>query len=397
MRDPFLSVVGASVAQVVAGELARHDPLLDLLGRGGQSGPGQGGAGDAQILVVDALPGGLVYHAGDGQAQAALNCVDGGGGLGAENAVNGQHGHGGGELADDGDKVLEGGHGHTCAALPEGDAGGGALNLGEGLALTDQLGQLSDRSVEGYQLIPGALAHNAVGGEVENPLELLYRLLGLGAEHAVHRADAGDGGVVAGDAVEHGLEHGDIAAGGAGLQGVAGVGVFNVADRGIGYQLNIVSIIVAQDIHGAHALTGQGLAAPLGQSVTGDGGAVAELGGQGLHKALPADVGGEQLIHQIIYIFKGAPPLDEFLVVHGGGGDVEVVAPAGVVLGVHPIQGEGDLGQDVGPQGGLRPGGVNLAGGHVFDVIGEGDGDVFRPLVGRSSVDGDGLGYVGRD
>ena len=269
--------------------------------------------------------------------------------------------------------------------------------MGEGLALADQLGQLSHRPVEGHQLVPGALAHDAVGGQVEDALEGLYRFLRPAAEYAVRRVDPGNGGVIAGDAVQHGLKHRNIAAGGALLQGIAGIGVFNIADGGVGNQLDIVAVIVAQNVHGAHALAGQLLAAPLGQAVAGDGGAVAEFGGQGLYKALPADVGGEQFVYQVIHIFKGAPALDEFLVVDGGGGDVEIVSPAGVVFGVDPVEGKGDLGQDVGPEGGLRPGGVDLAGGHVFDVVGKGHRHVFRPLAGRSGVDGDGLGYVWRN
>ena len=93
------------------------------------------------------------------------------------------------------------------------------------------------------------------------------------------------------------MEDRDVVAGRAGLKGITGIGIGDIPDRGIGYQLNVISIIMAQNIHSAHALPGQRLAAPLGEAVAGDGGAIAELGGKGLHKAFAADVGGEQVIH----------------------------------------------------------------------------------------------------
>ena len=326
-----------------------------------------------------------------------MDGIDGLGGLGPEDAVNGQHGYGGGELADDGDEILQSGYGHAGAPLLKGDAWGGALDLGKGLALTDQLRQLPYCPVKGHQLIPGALAHDAVGSKVEDALECLDRLLGPAAEDTVRRVDPGDGGVVAGDAVQHCLEYGDIAAGGALLKGVTGVGVLNISDGSVGHQLNVIAVVMAQDVHSPHALPGQRLAAPLGKAVAGDGGSIAELSGQRLHKALPANVGGEQFIHQIVYIFKGAAALDKLLVVHGGAGNIEVIAPAGVVFRVYPVKSKGNLGQDVGAEGGLRPGGVYLTGGHVFDVVGERHRHVFRPLAGWAGVNGDGLRYVGRD
>ena len=65
--------------------------------------------------------------------------------------------------------------------------------------------------------------------------------------------------------------------------------------------------------------------------------------GQGFHKALPPDVGVEQLIHQFVHVFKGTAAFDKLLIVYGRSGDVEVIAPAGVVFGVYPVEGEGDL------------------------------------------------------
>ncbi len=57
-------------------------------------------------------------------------------------------------------------------------------------------------------------------GEVKNPLERFYRILGSAAKYAVCWTDAGNSGIVAGDAVEHGLKYCDVTAGRAGLQGI---------------------------------------------------------------------------------------------------------------------------------------------------------------------------------
>ena len=129
----------------------------------------------------------------------------------------------------------------------------------------------------------------------------------------------------------------------------------------------------------------------MGEAVAGDGGAIAELGGKGLHKAFAADIGGEEIVYQSVHIFKSAAAFNELLVVHGRTGDVKIIAPAGIVFRIHPVEGERNLSQDIGPERGLRPGGVDLAGGHIFYVIGKGYRHIFRPLVGRAGVDGNSL------
>ena len=136
-----------------------------------------------------------------------------------------------------------------------------------------------------------------------------------------------------------------------------------------------------QDFHGIVSLLRQVFAAPLGQAITGGGGAVAETGGQGLCKPWTAEITGKECIHQGADAFKDIAPFDEFLIVGSGRGDVEIVPLAGVELGIYPVQGKGNLRQDVGPQRGDMPGGVNLAGGDVFDVIQERDGDIFCVTV----------------
>ena len=226
-------------------------------------------------------------------------------------------------------------------------------------------------------------------------LDLPHRILGGGAEDPVHRQGPGDGGVGHGDPVEHHLGHLDLGAHVPQAEGGTGVGVLDVLNGSAGDDLQVLAIVAPEDLYRVVPLLGQVLAAPLGQAVAGGGGAVAEAGRQGLGKARAAEVVGKQGVHQLAHPVEDVPPLDELLVIGGGGGDVEVVALAGVKLGVHPVQGKGDLGQDVGPEGRDVPGGIDLAGGHVLDVVPEGDGDVLRLAVRGAQVDGDVGGDVG--
>ena len=198
-----------------------------------------------------------------------------------------------------------------------------------------------------------------------------------------------------GNAVEHGFHHHYRLPLASQAQGAAGIGLAQGAHRGILHQLDAGPVVVAQNLHGAVALEGQLLAAPLGQAVTFGCGAVAELGGQGLHKARPADIVVENLIHHLADILKNIPPPDKLLVIGRGGGDLKIIAPAGVKLGIHPVEGKGNDSQYVGLNGRGLPGGIDLAGGHIFDILRKGDGDVFRRLVGQTQMDRNGAGNIG--
>ena len=81
---------------------------------------------------------------------------------------------------------------------------------------------------------------------------------------------------------------------------------------GVDHQLDVVPVIVAEDLHGVIARLGHLLAAPLGEPVTGGGGPVAELGGEGLHKALAADVVVEDLVHHRADALEEAPSPKNF-------------------------------------------------------------------------------------
>ena len=117
--------------------------------------------------------------------------------------------------------------------------------------------------------------------------------------------------------------------------------------------------------------------------------AVAELGVQRLHVTPADDVVVENVIHNGVDVLERLLIGGEGLVVLGVVGDVEVIAPAAVELRIDPVQRHGDLGQHVGADGALVPGGVYLAGGHALDIAGKGDGDVLRRGVRRTQMDGD--------
>ena len=119
---------------------------------------------------------------------------------------------------------------------------------------------------------------------------------------------------------------------------------------------------------------------------------VAEGGEQRLHIALPHDVVVEDIVHDLADVLEHIAAGDVGLIPLGGAGDVEIVALAAVELRIHPVQGEGDLGHDVGPQRRLRPGGVQLVRGHILDVAGEGHRYIGGAAVGQAQMDGDGGG-----
>ena len=70
-----------------------------------------------------------------------------------------------------------------------------------------------------------------------------------------------------------------------------------------------------------------------------------------------------------------------------GGSNGEIVSTGSVPFCVNPVQGEGQNSQNVGVNGCFRPGGVDFAGGYIFDIVTVTDGVVFRiPVVWGSVV-----------
>ena len=76
----------------------------------------------------------------------------------------------------------------------------------------------------------------------------------------------------------------------------------------------------------------------------------------------------------------------------GGRGDGEVISAIPIMLRIDPVQGKTHDGQDIGSDGGLGPGGIDLAGCHIFDVVPVGNIIVFRIAVGRPVMYYNGLG-----
>lgn len=129
----------------------------------------------------------------------------------------------------------------------------------------------------------------------------------------------------------------------------------------------------------------------------GDGGAVAELGGQRLDKSLAADVVIKNLVYDLTDILENVAAPDKLLIVSSGRCDLKVITPTGIELRIDPVEGERDNGQHVGLNGGGLPGGIDLTGGHILDVIREGYRYIFGPLIGRSQMHGNGAWYVRDD
>ena len=57
------------------------------------------------------------------------------------------------------------------------------------------------------------------------------------------------------------------------------------------------------------------------------------------------------------------------MVVGSGVGDSKIITLIAIPFSEHSVEGEGDNGQTVGDNGGFRPGGVDFAACHIFDVI----------------------------
>ena len=216
-------------------------------------------------------------------------------------------------------------------------------------------------------------------------MEALDQRFGGSAEAAVHR-DGAEERVVLGDAVQLALDGGHGGAAVAPAQGAAGVAGGDGLDVLGAHDLHAAAVIIAQDLQGIAALVGQGHGAPLLHAGAGDGFAVAVFGVVRFHVSAAAHIGVENVVGDALHHVKNRAAVHKVLVVTGGVGDVEAVPLAGVPFGVNAVEGQADLGVDVGPKGLLRPGGVHLAGGHVGDVFAEGYGHVAGTGRGLAQV-----------
>lgn len=121
---------------------------------------------------------------------------------------------------------------------------------------------------------------------------------------------------------------------------------------------------------------------------------VAVLGQDGLLYIRARKVIVEDFIHCDGDALENVALKNPFVVVGGGRGDGEIVTLVAVPFGVNAVQREGQDGQHIGGDGGLGPGGVYLAGGHIFDIIAERYVIILsRGVGGNSVVDNDKFRY----
>ena len=359
-----------------------HEPHVLAAGPLPQSraGVGVGGAVvrlDAPELVVDGVPGLTAHHAVHGQAVPPLegpHCAGRGRAVAAVHRKGRESRFVLRQRIQPELHLLHRAAGGTGA---QGRAAPAAVRQGAagGLALAGQFGKVLDRHVDIADLIPGLPPHHAVGGQVELPLERLDCGRHAGAEDAVH-GQLAEEGVILRDAVQLPLQREHRRAGIALPQRRAGVALRDGLDVVGPDDLDVAAVVVFQDLKRCFALLCQRDRAPLLQARTGDGLAVAVFGVIGIDRSGLPEIGIEDVVRQPDHDIEHGPPVDVILVVAGGVGDVEAVAPAGVPLGVDAVQRQRDLAVDVRPQGALRPGRVDFAGRHVGDIPAERDGHV---------------------
>ena len=305
-----------------------------------------------------------------------------------ENAVDRRRGDLVVEKRDDRENQLRLLHIAAGVALPQ-HLGVEALDLLGRQPLRVQIVQALDAVVDRLDLVPGRLADDAVHREVENALEGPHGVLGLAVEIPVQLGDFRDGRVVFRNAVELPLDDAHLLAHVAEAQRAARIRHRHIGDRRVEDDVDVIPVVVLQDLIRDHALIGEVDSPPLRKAGAFRGRAVAVLGKKRLHVALLHDVIVEDVVHDLRDVLENIPPVDVHLVVLRRIRDVEVVALAAVKLRVDAVQGIGDLREDVGADRGLRPVRVNLAGGHVLDVIRKGDAHVFRRLIRQAEVHGD--------
>ena len=72
----------------------------------------------------------------------------------------------------------------------------------------------------------------------------------------------------------------------------------------------------------------------------------------------------------------------------GRRGDGKIISPVSVKFRIYPVQGKGHNGEDVGANGIFRPGGIDFAGGYIFDIVPVTDIIIFGSGVsGRTVMD----------
>ena len=256
-----------------------------------------------------------------------------------------------------------------------------------------QLGQIGYSGVKAHQLIPGGLTDDAIYLQIEYLLKFPDGCLGLLSKDAVNRGDFRNCRIVFPDSVQLRLNDHHIGTDISPAQRCAGIGGGIFFDRRIIDDFHI-AVVIPEDLGGVVALLRQLLAAPLAQALTGHGGAVAVFCSQGLHEARPAQIVVEHFLRQTGDVCEIASAVNKILVIGRIVGDVKIISPAAVKLGVNPVQGEGNNGQDVCPEGTFIPGGIDLTGSHILDIVYEINGHIWRVVPRRSQMNRYVLRYI---
>ena len=284
---------------------------------------------------------------------------------------------------DDAQKILRQPHGLAAAAAPQRS---GRSLTGQGDILAAQLRQPHDCNIDIGDFVPCGRPYNAIGGKIEDTLKCLYRPPRFVIEKiSAGGADGRNGGIVDANAVEPCADRAHALSPAADGKRRAGIGGADAALHGSSIYNDVVSVIIAQNPQRGIAAIGKSNGAPLGKPRTGNGGAIAVLRKDGIHRTAATDIAVEQFIDQTADVGKDIASIDEILVVGGIIGDIKVVALAGIPFGKDTVLGEGDLRQNIGAQSSLGPCGINLTGGNVFNVIPKADGDIAGGGIIRGS------------
>ena len=124
----------------------------------------------------------------------------------------------------------------------------------------------------------------------------------------------------------------------------------------------------------------------MGKSVADGGCAIAVGGEKRINTPLPHHIVVENFIHNAADVFINIPSLDVGLVILRGRGNIKIIPLTAVKFVKYAVQRIGNLCVDIRANCGFGPCGVNLAGGHIFDIIGKRHGYVFRRLIRQPQV-----------
>ena len=348
----------------------------------------------AQIIIVEQIPRGIVRNA---RLRQAFGCLKGDDGISRHFIVNAARAGSGNcriEKGNCGKKILN--DLHAVSRVPERKNTGKLLgNVFQTESLAFKLIELLDGVVDELDFVPRRFADDAVLCEVKDALECQHGVLRILAEKAVYGVDLRDRGIIGGYSVESGLNECHVVSDRPASEQNFRLGRKHLGNRGVGHERDIVAVISGQDIKSAEPLLCESDRSPLGQSVAGARRAVAVGGEQWLDVAVTDDIVIEDLVDQAADIFKNIPSVDEGLIDPRVIRDIKIITERRIIFGIDTIKSEGNLRKDICAERAFGPGGVDLAGGYVFYVVGKGNGHVRGVAVGCAEMHAYGFGNNG--